>query len=316
MAVDSSWGHPVVTRTRLVLEIASELAGQSLLQAKVLLREPSGPWSTVLFGSSTTEGIDEVVRGASHLAIVNPSAILTLAFRGVRPFQAPQPVRAIAVIPSFDQLVFAVRPETGLRCVEDIAARQYPLRVSTRGVPDHCIHIMLDHVAEAAGFSFAAMTAWGGELRREGGLPAPGGAKLDAIKRGAIDAIFDEGADEWLLEALDLGLRILPLQEESLRKLETMGYRRARLACDRYPKLPGDIAALDFSGWPIFVHAELNDDIVQQICAALLARKHLVPWQGEGPLPIERMCRDEPATPLDVPFHSAAEHFWRECGYL
>jgi TRAP-type uncharacterized transport system substrate-binding protein len=306
----------MVTRTRLVLEIASELAGQSLLQAKVLLREPSGPWSTVLFGSSTTEGIDEVARGASHLAIVNPSAILTLAYRGVHPFQGRQPVRVIAVIPSFDQLVFAVRPETGLRCVEEIAERHLPLRISTRGIPDHCIHIMLDHVAEAAGFSFAAMTTWGGELRREGGLPTPGGAKFDAIKRGAIDAIFDEGADEWLEEALDLGLRILPLREASLGKLEAIGYRRARLPCHRYPKLPEDIVTLDFSGWPMLVHVDLNDDTVRQICAALVARKHLIPWQGEGPLPVERMCRNGPATPLDVPFHPAAERFWRDCGYL
>ena len=38
--------------------------------------------------------------------------------------------------------------------------------------------------------------------------------------------------------------------------------------------------------------------------------------QGDGPLPLADMCRDSPQTPLDVPFHPAAERFWRERGYL
>src|SRR5262249_10915054 len=139
MAVDPSWAHPVITRSRVVLEIASELSAGRLLQVKTLLREPCAPWSTALFGSSTIEGIQEVSSGASHLAIVNPSATLTLAYRGVAPFDKPQPLRAISVIPSLDHLIFAVRPETGLTCIEDIAARRYPLRVFARGIPDHCI---------------------------------------------------------------------------------------------------------------------------------------------------------------------------------
>ncbi len=49
---------------------------------------------------------------------------------------------------------------------------------------------------------------------------------------------------------------------------------------------------------------------------ALEARKDRIPWQGEGPLPLERMCRDTPETPLDIPLHPAAERFWHDRGYL
>ena len=49
---------------------------------------------------------------------------------------------------------------------------------------------------------------------------------------------------------------------------------------------------------------------------ALDARKHHIPWQGDGPLPVERMCVDAADTPLDVPLHPAAELYWRQCGYL
>ena len=311
--------NPVTTRSRVVLEIASELvaANETLRQAKVMLRaQGSLGWSLCLYGSSTAEGIDEVVARRADLAIINPSAALTLAYRGTGQYAAPQPVRALAVIPSLDQYVFAVKSSTGLTTFEDIATRRAPLRIALRGQRDHCLHAMLDHIAAAAGFTLADLAAWGGEARREGQLPWPDGAKFQALARGEIDAIFDEAAPVWVNQALAAGMTILPLAEATVRKLEAMGYRRAVISRDVFPALPRDVQTIDFSGWPIFVHAELADDIVAQMCAALDARKHLIPWEQPGPLPVERMCRDAPDTPLDVPLHPAAERFWRARGYL
>src|SRR5262249_39668346 len=131
-----------------------------------------------------------------------------------------------------------------------------------------------------------------------------------------IDAIFDEAVDEWLDKALSVGMTILPLSEATVRKVEAKGCRRAVIEKRKFPQLPGDVVTIDFSGWPIFVHADTPDQLVTQICAGLEARKHRIPWQGQGPLPTYRMCRDAPENPLDVPLHPAAERFWRQCGYL
>lgn len=315
------WANPVTTRSRIVLEIAAELVAlpdQRLRQAKVLLREQGAgeAWPLCLFATSTREGVDAVVKREADLAIINPSGPLTLAYRGTGRYERPQPVRAVAVIPSFDQYVFAVRSDLGLARFEDIAARRAPLRVALRGQRDHCLHDMLDDIAAAAGFSVAALEAWGGTVRREGSLPFPGGAKFQALARGEIDAIFDEAVQEWVDAALDAGMTILPLAEATLRKLERLGYRRGVIERSLYPRLPQDILTIDFSGWTIFVHEEASDRLVEAICAALDARKHLIPWQGEGPLPVERMCRDAPDTPMDVPLHPAAERHWRAQGYL
>jgi TRAP-type uncharacterized transport system substrate-binding protein len=248
--------------------------------------------------------------------MINPAAVLTLAHRGTGPWRAPQPVRIIAVIPSFDQYVFAVKRETGLARFEEIAEKRVPLRLSLRGTPDHCLHLMLDHIAAAAGFSLDDLRAWGGAAKKEGFLPVPGGPKFQALARGEINAIFDEAVQEWVEEAVAADMSILPLAEATVRRLEAMGYRRGVIEKKLYPKLAEDVLSIDFSGWPIFVHAETPDRLVEQICAALDARKHLIPWQGEGPLPVERMCRDAPDTPLDVPLHPAAARFWRGRGYL
>ena len=72
----------------------------------------------------------------------------------------------------------------------------------------------------------------------------------------------------------------------------------------------------DFSGWPVYTHAATPDDVVTGFCQALEGCKDRIPWQGEGPLPLERMCKDSPEGPLDIPLHPAAEQFWRERGYL
>jgi TRAP-type uncharacterized transport system substrate-binding protein len=314
------WANPVTTRSKVVLEIASELvAGPDLdlRQATVLL---SGHQSKApalrLSSASTVSGIRAVAAGEADLAIVNPSAALSVACRGHRLFGAPLPLRTIAVIPSLDQFVFAVRPETGLERFEDIAERRPALKVGLRGVPEHSLHFMLEDVASAAGFSVEDLRRWGGETRLEGSYPAPGEPKFEAFLRGEIDAIFDEAADFWIGQALEAGMRILPLAEATVRKLEAQGYRRAVLEKSKFPALPSDILTIDFSGWSIFVRADLPDRIVAQICAGLDARKHMIPWQGDGPLPVERMCRDAPDTPLDVPLHPAAERFWRERGYI
>ena len=252
--MEHNFVNPVTTRSRVVLEIASELvaANETLRQAKVMLRAQGSPgWSR------------------ADLAIINPSAALTLAYRGTGQYAAPQPVRALAVIPSLDQYVFAVKSSTGLTTFEDIATRRAPLRVALRGQRDHCLHAMLDHIAAAAGFTLADLAAWGGEARREGPLPWPDGAKFQALARGEIDAIFDEAAPVWVNQALAAGMTILPLAETTVRKLEAMGYRRAVISRDVFPALPRDVLTIDFSGWPIFVRADAPDLLVRQICAAL-----------------------------------------------
>jgi hypothetical protein len=306
----------------VVLEVAAELVAlpdQPLRQAKVLLREQGAAsldWPVRLFGSSTKEGVDAVVARESALAIINPSSALTLAYRGMRPFSAPQPVRAIAVLPSQDELVFAANPKTGLTHFEQIFKERRPLKISVRGQRDHYLHTMMEHVANAAGYSLGDIEKWGGEIRLEGSLPFPNSDKFRNLVAGELDAIFDEGVYEWLDAAVSAGLSILGIADSTAAELETMGYRRSKLPAARYPKLGRDVPTVDFSGWPIFVHAELSDRLVTQICQALEARKNLIPWEGEGPLPLDRMCKDTPATPLDTPLHPAAEQFWRGQGYI
>jgi hypothetical protein len=228
--------NPNVTRSRLVLEIASEMAGGAVADAvpdyvlpKVILRHSRGGKPVTFSASSSAEGIFAVASREVDLAMINPAAVLSVAVRGQGIFKQPMPVRAIAVIPSWDAFVFAVRPETGLTAFEDIAARKSKLHILMRGTPDHCLHHMFDDVAAAAGFSRDDIARWGGEVQKRGSVPWPHTETFKSLARGDVDAIFDEAAHSWVPQALDAGIRILPLADATVQKLEVMGYRRAVL---------------------------------------------------------------------------------------
>lgn len=307
--------HPPTTRSLIVLEMASQLAfSRGIRQATAIV--DLGDHKIGLFGSSTIQGINAVAAREVDLAIVNPSATLTLAHRGTGPFPAPLPLRTIAVIPSQDQYLFAVHPSTGIASFGEIAAKRPKLRIGVRGARDHSLHFMLDDVMRASGFSRDDVAAWGGEFRYEGGVPDPETKKFRALVAGELDAVWDEGAPEWLGPVLDAGMTLLSLSEDVVEVLETRGYRRAVIPRSRHPRLAHDILTVDFSGWPLFVHAEVPDADVRAMCDALAARVERVPWQEEAPLTLARMVQNAADAPYDVPLHPAAERAWKERGLI
>jgi TRAP-type uncharacterized transport system substrate-binding protein len=306
-------------RSHLVLEVASELVDRDnwpYRQVQIKLKEQGArAWPVTLFGSDTAGVIEQVARGEVQVAIINPAGPLALALRGRGPFTKPIAVRAITVIPSFDQLAFAVTEASGLKSLADIQERRFPLRVSLRGQMDHSVHLIVNEVLSAAGFSLEDVVSWGGGVRYDAGLPKSP-TRLGAVQRGEVDAIFDEAVHSWLNLALASGMRILPLGESLLDRLEDLGLRRGVLSRRRYPKLNNDVSTLDFSGFPVYTHADVPESLVTSICSALEARRGSILWEGEGSLPLDRMCRDTPEGPLNIPLHPAAERFWRERGYL
>ena len=144
-------------RSRLVLEVASELVDQPewhYRQARVGLREQGGDgWPIVLFGSDSPAAIAQIASGEVQVAMINPAAPLALALRGAGPFREPIALRAIAVVPSPDQLAFAVTKQTKANSLREIRERRLPLRVSIRGQMDHSLHLVVKEVLSAAGFS-------------------------------------------------------------------------------------------------------------------------------------------------------------------
>src|SRR6202051_2019712 len=180
------------------------------------------PWLRLPTGSAILA--EEVAKGGLEAAFVNPSALLTQAYRGVGLFSTALPLRIIASYPSWDRFVFMVHPRTGIRSLNDIKAKQYPLRLSVREDPTHSTLVLIEQAFALHGLKLPDIEAWGGRIITCGGPSDV--RRLDPLARGEIDAVFDEGIKVWLNEAVAAGLAPLEIEPPEFEALGRLGWRR------------------------------------------------------------------------------------------
>jgi TRAP-type uncharacterized transport system substrate-binding protein len=266
------------------------------------------PWLRLATGSAILA--EEVAKGGVEAAFVNPSALLTQAYRGVGLFKQPLPLRIIASYPSWDRFVFAIHPRAGIRSLADIKAKKYPLQVSVREDPTHSTHVLIEQAFALHGFKLTDIEAWGGRLITCGGPSDV--RRLEPMARGEIDAVFDEGIKVWLTEALAAGLVPLELGAAEFDAMGKLGWRQVPLPKARFPGLAKDVDTLDFSGWPIYCNASLPDQVAYDICAALAAREVEIPFEKGTNGNAIQMVTETEMTPMDVPLHSGSERWLKE----
>jgi TRAP-type uncharacterized transport system substrate-binding protein len=268
------------------------------------------PWLRMATGSPHLA--HAVCDGSLELAMVNPSGFLTQAYRGRGLFPEPLPVRVLAIYPSWDRFVYVFHPRTGLNSLAEIKTKRYPLRLSIREDPHHSTRVLVDQTLAAYGFTLADIESWGGSLQLNGG---PGDhRRLDALRAGTIDAIFDEGLILWFDEALAAGMRPVPLDETAFKKLQAIGWRRVVIPAGRFSHLTSDYSCLDYGGWPLYTRASLPDEDAYKVCDAIHVRREEIYWE-DSYTGIGQLGQDTEATPRDVPLHPGAAKWYTEHGF-
>jgi TRAP-type uncharacterized transport system substrate-binding protein len=271
------------------------------------------------FATGSFREIKGVAEGKFSLAWVNPSVLLTMAYRGKGPFRKRLPLRALAVFPSYDVMGFAVHESTGITSLSQIKKERFPLKLSTRLVTSSALRenstmFTVAAVMRAAGFTFAELRKWGGKIYLASRPSDP--ARRASIENGTVNAIFDEGIKSWARTALENGFRFLPVEGTVLSSMVAMGYRPTVMHKSRFPGMAQDITTIDFSGWPMIVRADMGDDAAYAICEAIEKRKEVIPTDNYKPLEMAQLCANDEEAPYDVPLHRGAVRFYRERGYL
>ena len=271
------------------------------------------------FATGSFREIKAVAEGKFSLAWVNPSVLLTMAYRGKGPFRKRLPLRTIAVFPSYDVMGFAIHESTGITSLSQIKKERFPLKLSTRLVTPSALRenstmFTVAAVMRAAGFSFAELRKWGGKIHLASRPSDP--ARRASIENGTVNAIFDEGIKSWARTALENGFRFLPVEGAVLKSMVAMGYRPTIMPKFRFHGMAEDITTIDFSGWPMIVRADMPDEAVYPICEAIEKRKDVIPTDNYKPLEMAQLCANDEEAPYDVPLHKSAERFYRERGYL
>ena len=271
------------------------------------------------FAADSFAELKGVADGKYTLAWVNPSVAATLAYRGTGPFRKKLPLRVIATFPSYDVMGFAVHKSTGITSLAQIKRDRFPLRLSTNVTAKHALMasptmFTVTAVMKAAGFGLADLRKWGGRIQSVSRPSHPD--RREAIQNGTVNAVFDEGIKSWGQTALDNGFVYLPIEGAVLKRLSSMGYRTSVVPRTRFKGMPGDVATVDFSGWPMVVRADMPNDVAFALCQAIEKRKHLIPTDNFKPLDIGQLCASDEEAPYNVPLHPGARRFYRERGYL
>lgn len=289
------------------------------LRLALLPRGKQGECISLAFAADSFRELQMLADGKASVVWINPSASVTLAYRGTGPLKGRIPLRAIAVFPSWDVMGFAVHESTGIESLEQIKKERIPLRLSTgpvgkRDMTESPVTFMVHSALKAAGFSIEDLRRWGGKIQAVS-RPSHPDRRL-GIENGKINAVFDEGIKSWGQTALDHGFRYLPIAGQVLKRLRAMGYRPGVIPRSHFQGLDDDVPTIDFSGWPMAVRADMADDVAYALCEALEARRKAIPTDNFRPLDIADLCANNAEAPCDVPLHRGAKRFYRERGYL
>ena len=240
-----------------------------------------------------------------------------MAYIGRGCYKNKMALRAIGVFPSWDRLVFAVRPETGLQSIEEIKQKKYPLRVSTRTEGSLLSTLfIIDEVLKGYGFSFSDIEKWGGAVLRVSNPGSP--ERAHHIRSGEADAVFDEGLKSWGALALDSGMRFLTIRPDVLKRVERIGFPGAPVTKQFFPQLDEEIMTVDFSGWPLLCRRDLSQDLAYKMAAAidLCHEKMPVDHFDRRQMTMQEFCQGGDGGPLTIPLHRGAKKYYQENGYF
>jgi TRAP-type uncharacterized transport system substrate-binding protein len=270
-------------------------------------------------GSNIFEGPMLVARGVYHMAVTTPSWVGKLAAAGRPPFSEPLPLSSLAQFAHDDQLVFAVRRETGIRTLREIKEKQYPLKVSTPlRETRHAAVWCAERVLEEYGFNFDDIERWGGKVLRDRprNQKSPG---VQPVSEG-FDAIFDEAimTNRWKALTEKYDVEFLPIDEEIIERFVQRGWSRGVLPMRRFRGIDCDVPGIDFSGWFLFCRQDMEEELAYYTIQAIDDQQHLINQWFDEPasgmtahVDMRRLAHG-----LPLPLHPGAEAYYREKGYL
>jgi TRAP-type uncharacterized transport system substrate-binding protein len=254
----------------------------------------------------------DVVKGNVDMSFVNPSGLLTQAYRGTGLFQEKLPVRIVANYPSWDSFAIVVHKRTGLKTVRDLKDSKYPLKISIREDPTHSTLVLMDQMFAVDGFSLKDFVGWGGQIMATGS-PMHEAKRLRPIREQTLDAVADEALVVWFDDALAAEYVPLEFSEACFAEVTRLGWRRVVLKPGgRYKNLKREYACIDFSGWPLYTRASMPDEVVYKVCDAIVARQVEIPWEERTYSGIAQPFVETEATPMDVPLHPGTERWLKD----
>lgn len=285
----------------------------------------AGPRSRTAIWSIRGGGLEAVPLvhdGEADLCIVTPDKLMRTALTGEGIFHGrPMPdLRALAVLPQNDAMVFAIDQRFGVRSFADLRRIKPAIRIA-RSVDDgtNFIGYVTSRFLEAHGVSAADIESWGGSFAS---FQRPEEC-LGMMLRGEVDAVLQEAVmTPWWMEVMGKGTVIaIPAEPEALAVLEaSLGLPARTIPAGYWPGLERPLTTLDFADFVVLVRADMPDDVAHLLTWCLVETRAHIERQFRH-IPPERSPLSYPLTPAkmalpSIPLHPGALAYYESAGHL
>lgn len=240
-------------------------------------------------------------------------ALLTKwAYDGRHEYSSRSPIKSLRVIATIMMpawLGVAVRWETGITSLADIAKREIPVRVAGGR------NSLYRHILDYYGLSKERIESFGGYYHP----PTSHEQTADIFRRGAVDlmmenvyASYTPEAVGWYEAATAMNLRFLPLPDDLLASLASeFGGLAGHIPARLFPGVTAPVASL-YRPWQlIFCHEDTPEDLTYLLAQQLDRNRHLfrathIPYSYDN---------NTVATDHGIPLHPSAKRYYDEHGY-
>jgi uncharacterized protein len=285
----------------------------------------SGPKTRIAILNTFSGGIDmpqAVFDGEVDLCLATPAGLMSSAISGRAIFsgRALPDLRALAVLPQRDRMVFALDPKFGIRTFDELRREKPPISIAT--APDDgtsFIGYVAARYMEAHGISAETLKSWGGGYVVD---PRPEQALL-RMEVGQSDAVLQEAimTPWWQSMMHKRGAIALPAEDHALQTLErTCGLGAVSLPAEFLPGCAEPLRAVDFSDFVVLVRNDMAEDVAHLITWCLVETRGAIERQYRH-IPADRSPLTYPLDPIQmarvpIPLHPGALEYYKEAGLL
>jgi TRAP transporter TAXI family solute receptor len=284
----------------------------------------SGPQTkfAIWNGDGFAGNLRAVASGEVDVTITTPASWAAMATGGIGPYSSePMPeLRALAVLPHRDRVVFTVRADTGIASFADLREHSGPLRIATSSpASTSYVGLAVDQVLRRSGVEPSQLEARGGKLLfRSGSWEC-----IKLLESGAADAVFHEAmmTPPWLQMTKNRPMNFLAVEEAVLDEVwNEYRWPRATIPTGQFEGVDEPVPTIDFSDWLVLCRSDMPDDVAHLLTWALVAQRAGIDKYYEH-IPVERSPLWYPIDPramskTTIDLHPGAAQLYQELGFV
>ncbi len=303
--------HPAFAPAKPIARIGVGWAGSYVMTRAFARWLPGRPPVALL--ADMNNRLDLVASGELDITWCFPMARVEWAYQGHRPWpESPWSgdglanLRLVARVTRHDCEMIAIAPWSPVKSLAEIAHNKQ-VRICLR--TDE-LYEFESAIFQQYGYALADIEKGGGRYWHI----AVGAHELAKdLEDHTVDVIIGHAAytPPWKIAA-DAGFRFVPLEEDVVAALETMGFTRLVVQPGDYSYVSEPLLTVELRDQVIVCRAEMADDVVYEITKSIDTHKIAMTENAMGQVdPIVRQWETEV-----VPLHPGAERYYREAGYI